>query len=82
MAVVIGSVIVFPVVIVALTLALMAAETRLKPKGKVKITINGDPDKAIETDAGDTLLSTLSNAGVMCRRRAAAAAPAACASAR
>jgi Na+-transporting NADH:ubiquinone oxidoreductase subunit F len=64
-AVVIGSVIVFPVVIVALTLALMAAETRLKPKGKVKITINGDPDKAIETEAGGTLLSTLSNAGVM-----------------
>ncbi len=65
MAVVISSVIVFPIVIVALTLALLAAETRLKPKGKVKITINGDPDKAIETDAGDTLLSTLSNAGVM-----------------
>ncbi len=65
MAVVIGSVIVFPVVIVALTLALLAAETRLKPKGKVKITINGDPEKAIETDAGDTLLSTLSSAGVM-----------------
>ena len=65
MAVVIGSVIVFPVVIVALTLALMAAETRLKPKGKVKITINGDPDKAIETQPGDTLLSTLSGAGVM-----------------
>ena len=64
MAVVIGSVIVFPVVIVALTLALMAAETRLKPKGKVKITINGDPDKAIETEPGDTLLSTLSGAGV------------------
>ena len=65
MAVVIGSVIVFPVVIVALTLALLAAETRLKPKGKVKITINGDPDKAIETQPGDTLLSTLSSAGVM-----------------
>ena len=65
MAVVIGSVIVFPVVIVALTLALLAAETRLKPKGKVKITINGDPEKAIESNAGDTLLSTLSNAGVM-----------------
>ncbi len=65
MAVVIGSVIVFPVVIVALTLALMAAETRLKPKGKVKITINGDPDKAIETAPGDTLLSTLSSSGVM-----------------
>ena len=65
MAVVIGSVIVFPVVIVALTLALMAAETRLKPRGKVKITVNGDPDKAIETEAGGTLLSTLSNAGVM-----------------
>ena len=65
MAVVIGSVIVFPAVIVVLTLVVMAAETRLKPKGKVKITINGDPDKAIETEAGGTLLSTLSNAGVM-----------------
>ena len=65
MAVVIGSVIVFPAVIVVLTLVVMAAETRLKPKGKVKITINGDPDKAIETAAGGTLLSTLSNAGVM-----------------
>ena len=65
MAVVIGSVIVFPAVIVVLTLVVMAAETRLKPKGKVKITINGDPDKAIETQAGGTLLSTLSNAGVM-----------------
>ncbi len=65
MAVVIGSVIVFPAVIVVLTLVVMAAETRLKPKGKVKITINGDPDKAIETEAGGTLLNTLSNAGVM-----------------
>ena len=65
MAVVIGSVIVFPAVIVVLTLVVMAAETRLKPKGKVKITINGDPDKAIETDAGGTLLNTLSNAGVL-----------------
>lgn len=65
MAVVIGSVIVFPIVIVALTLALMAAETRLKPRGKIKITINGDPEKAIEADAGGTLLNTLSNAGVL-----------------
>lgn len=65
MAVVIGSVIVFPVVIVALTLALMAAETRLKPRGKIKITINGDSEKAIEADAGGTLLNTLSNAGVL-----------------
>ena len=65
MAVVISAVIVFPVVIVALTLALMAAETRLKPRGKIKITINGDPEKAIEADAGGTLLNTLSNAGVL-----------------
>ena len=60
-----GSIIVFPVVIGLLTVALLAAEARLRPQRKIKITINGDEDGAIETDAGGTLLNTLSSNGVM-----------------
>ena len=62
---VLGSIIVFPVVIGVLTIALLAAEARLRPQRKIKITINGDADGAIETDAGGTLLNTLSSNGVM-----------------
>lgn len=62
---VLGSIIVFPVVIGVLTIALLAAEARLRPQRKIKITINGDDDGAIETDAGGTLLNTLSSNGVM-----------------
>ena len=60
-----GSIIVFPVVIGLLTVALLAAEARLRPQRKIKITINGDEEGAIETDAGGTLLNTLSSNGVM-----------------
>jgi Na+-transporting NADH:ubiquinone oxidoreductase subunit F len=60
-----GSIIVFPVVIGLLTVALLAAEARLRPQRKIKITINGDEAGAIETDAGGTLLNTLSSNGVM-----------------
>ena len=60
-----GSIIVFPVVIGLLTVALLAAEARLRPQRKIKITINGDQEGAIETDAGGTLLNTLSSNGVM-----------------
>ena len=62
---VLGSIIVFPVVIGVLTIALLAAEARLRPQRKIKITINGDEEGAIETDAGGTLLNTLSSNGVM-----------------
>ena len=62
---VLGSIIVFPVVIGVLTIALLAAEARLRPQRKIKITINGDAEGAIETDAGGTLLNTLSSNGVM-----------------
>ena len=55
----------FPVVIGVLTIALLAAEARLRPQRKIKITINGDADGTIETDAGGTLLNTLSSNGVM-----------------
>ena len=62
---VLGSVIVFPAVIGLLTVVLLAAEARLRPQRKIKITINGDEAGAVEADAGGTLLNTLSSSGVM-----------------
>jgi Na+-transporting NADH:ubiquinone oxidoreductase subunit F len=49
----------FTIVILGLVLILMAARTQLVQSGDVSILINGDPDKALETPAGSTLLNTL-----------------------
>jgi Na+-transporting NADH:ubiquinone oxidoreductase subunit F len=49
----------FTLVIVTLTVILLVARARLVASGNVTITINDDPDKAITTAAGSTLLSTL-----------------------
>jgi len=49
----------FTLVIVSLTVILMVARSWLVASGNVTITINDDPDKAITTAAGSTLLSTL-----------------------
>ena len=49
----------FTLVIIALVVILMAAKSRLVQSGDVRILINGDPDKALTTQAGSTLLSTL-----------------------
>ncbi len=59
MTTVILGVVVFVLVIVALVLVLMAARAKLVATGDVTITINDDPDKALVTPAGDTLLNTL-----------------------
>jgi Na+-transporting NADH:ubiquinone oxidoreductase subunit F len=45
--------------IVALVIVLMLAKSKLVASGDVTITVNDDPDKAIVTAAGDTLLNTL-----------------------
>ena len=60
MLTIILGVVVFVVVIVALVIVLMIAKSKLVPSGDVTITVNDDPDKAIVTAAGDTLLNTLS----------------------
>jgi Na+-transporting NADH:ubiquinone oxidoreductase subunit F len=49
----------FTIVILALVLILMAARAKLVQSGDVTILINGDPDKALTTAAGSTLLNTL-----------------------
>ena len=53
-------VVVFVFVIVSLVIGLMIAKSKLVASGDVTVTINDDPDKAIVTPAGDTLLNTLS----------------------
>jgi Na+-transporting NADH:ubiquinone oxidoreductase subunit F len=60
MLTIILGVVVFVLVIVALVVVLMIAKSKLVPSGDVTITVNDDPEKAIVTPAGDTLLNTLS----------------------
>jgi Na+-transporting NADH:ubiquinone oxidoreductase subunit F len=50
---------VFVLVIVALVVVLMVAKSKLVAAAEVTITINDDPDKALVTPAGGTLLATL-----------------------
>ena len=49
----------FVIVIVVLVVVLMVAKSKLVASEDVTITINEDPDKAIVTPAGGTLLNTL-----------------------
>ena len=64
METVIAGVATFTGVVIALVLVLMAARSRLVQSGDVKILINGDPDKALTTAAGSTLLNTLADNGI------------------
>ena len=52
---------VFTGVILVLVLILNFAESKLLPQGNVNILINDEPDKAIVTRPGSTLLSVLAN---------------------
>ncbi len=53
------AVLMFTGIILALVAVLMAARSRLVSTGEVTITVNDDPDKALKTQAGSTLLGTL-----------------------
>jgi Na+-transporting NADH:ubiquinone oxidoreductase subunit F len=59
MTTIILGVAVFVIVIVALVVVLVVAKSKLVASADVTITINDDPDKAIVTPAGDTLLTSL-----------------------
>lgn len=52
-------VLMFCAVILGLVAVVLAAKSKLVASGDVTITINGDPEKAITTPAGGTLLNTL-----------------------
>jgi len=49
----------FCAVIISLVAVVLAAKAKLVASGDVSITINGDPDSALTTPAGGTLLGTL-----------------------
>ncbi len=60
METVIFGVIAFTLVILLLVVVLMIAKAQLVPDGEVTITINDDPENSLTTNAGSTLLNTLS----------------------
>ena len=55
---------IFFLTIIGLVVVLMVARTKLVPSGAVKIFVNGDDANTIETQAGSTLLNTLSAQGI------------------
>ena len=59
---IISSVAVFLTVIITLVSILLFTKSKLTPAGKIKIKINGE--KELEVDAGNTILTTLSDAGI------------------
>jgi len=60
---ILASVVVFLVIVLLLVLLLLWAKAKLVPGGKVKILVNGE--KELEVPAGGTLLSTLSENGLL-----------------
>ena len=56
---IISSIVIFLLFNLLLVYIILLAKAKLMPSGLVKITINGEED--IETEAGSSLLTTLSN---------------------
>jgi Na+-transporting NADH:ubiquinone oxidoreductase subunit F len=54
----------FTLTIVALTVVLLMVKARIAPGGSVTISINDDPERALEVESGGTLLATLSAQGI------------------
>ncbi len=59
---IISSILVFLTVIIVLVSILLFTKSKLSPSGKIKIMINGE--KELVVDGGNTVLSTLSDAGI------------------
>jgi Na+-transporting NADH:ubiquinone oxidoreductase subunit F len=61
---IIGGVLLFTVVVMALVGVILFARSRLVSAGEVQIEINGDPERSITVPAGGKLLNTLADAGI------------------
>ncbi|MBL4831726.1 MAG: NADH:ubiquinone reductase (Na(+)-transporting) subunit F [Aliivibrio sp.] len=57
-------VVMFTLIVLALVLVILFAKSKLVPTGDITISVNGDPEKAIITSAGDKLLGALSASGI------------------
>ena len=58
------AIIVFTLVILALSFMLILAKRKLMPQGEVSVVINNDPSKAMQIEPGSNLLSALSEQGI------------------
>lgn len=61
---IIYAILVFSIVILALSFMLIYARNKLVPQGAVKILINGDPENTLEVSPGSSLLTALSDKSV------------------
>ena len=59
---IIASIVLSLFLIISLVTVLLFTKSKLSPSGKLKLNINGE--KEIEVNGGDSLLTTLSNAGI------------------
>ena len=64
MTIIISAVLVFSILIIALSAMLIAARKRLVPQGEVKVVVNGDEDNPLMVSPGTSLLSALSEKSV------------------
>ena len=64
MTTILTGVAIFFLTIIGLVVVLMVARNKLVPSGSVKIFVNEDDANTIETQAGNTLLNTLSAQGI------------------
>jgi Na+-transporting NADH:ubiquinone oxidoreductase subunit F len=64
MEIIISAVLVFSILIIALSAMLIAARKRLVPQGEVKVIVNGDEDNPLMVSPGTSLLSALSEKSV------------------
>ncbi len=64
MTIIISAVLVFSILIIALSAMLIAARKQLVPQGEVKVIVNGDEDNPLMVSPGASLLSALSEKSV------------------
>lgn len=64
MDIIILGVVMFTLIVLALTGLILFAKSKLVNTGNIKVEINGDPEKSFDAPAGDKLLGMLSNQGI------------------
>ncbi|MTC36503.1 NADH:ubiquinone reductase (Na(+)-transporting) subunit F [Providencia alcalifaciens] len=64
MDIIILGVVMFTLIVLALTGFILFAKSKLVNTGNIKIEVNGDPDKSFDAPAGDKLLGMLANQGI------------------
>ncbi|MBP6121932.1 MULTISPECIES: NADH:ubiquinone reductase (Na(+)-transporting) subunit F [Providencia] len=64
MEIIILGVVMFTLIVLALTGLILFAKSKLVNTGNIKVEVNGDPDKSFDAPAGDKLLGMLANQGI------------------